>query len=154
MKIFLFALFALFAVNSSARQMALPVDRFSALSMLESGDNDNAIGHAGEISRFQVMPEIFAEYFFVVKPPPDVAAIRLHLAARNPFTAANIARSIMRDRCHAFAARYHRPPSDFEFYILWSRPAWLLSQPQHWPALWRLSKPVTDRARRFANLCQ
>jgi hypothetical protein len=133
----------------SSLQAARAMDRFSALSEIESGDNDNAIGQAGEISRYQIMPEIFAQYFFVVKPSPGVTAIRLTAAARNPFTAGNIARSIMRDRCNAFAARYHRPPSDFEFYILWARPSRLIGQGCE-P---RLEATVMERARRFANLC-
>ena len=35
--------------------MAFGMDRLSALSQIESGDNDRAVGKAGEISRYQVL---------------------------------------------------------------------------------------------------
>jgi len=34
------------------------MDRWTALSMLETGDNDNVIGSCGEISRFQIRGEL------------------------------------------------------------------------------------------------
>jgi hypothetical protein len=35
------------------------MDRWSALSMIESGDDDRAIGPGGEVSRFQIRPELW-----------------------------------------------------------------------------------------------
>ena len=35
---------------------ALAMDRWEALSMIESGNNDHAVGAVGEISRFQIRP--------------------------------------------------------------------------------------------------
>ncbi len=63
-------------------------------------------------------------------------------------TAHNIAAAIMRDRTTRFAAVYNRQPTDFEWYILWSRPACLLAPNSHFP-----SASVRSRAQRFANLC-
>lgn len=35
------------------------MDRLSALSMLETGNNDHKIGHRGEVSRYQILPHLF-----------------------------------------------------------------------------------------------
>ena len=35
------------------------MDRWEALSMIESGNNDRAIGSVGEVSRFQIRPELW-----------------------------------------------------------------------------------------------
>ena len=35
------------------------MDRWEALSMIESGDNDRAVGHGGEVSRFQIRPGLW-----------------------------------------------------------------------------------------------
>jgi hypothetical protein len=108
------------------------MDRFAALSMLETGDNDMALGQSGEVSRFQIAPAVWREH------------TRLPLyAGENPFTAFNVVQTIMAERIAAFQAAFHRVPTDFEFYVLWNRPADI-----HHP------KPKTqERATRFANLC-
>lgn len=115
------------AVQSSA----LAMDRWEALSMVESGDNDAAIGKAGEVSRFQIKPllwEQFCEY---------------PVAARtNPRAALKAAQAIMATRCREFEHRYHRPPTDFEYYVLWNAPA----------KIHRPSRAVAARANRFCNL--
>ena len=48
----------------------------------------------------------------------------------------------MEYRCAAFERALHRPPTDFEFYILWNAPA----------QVQRPSKAVSKRAERFSNL--
>ena len=35
-------------------QLASAMDRWAALSMIESGDNDQAVGPGGEVSRFHI----------------------------------------------------------------------------------------------------
>ena len=35
------------------------MDRWAALSMIESGDKDRAVGPRGEVSRFQIRPELW-----------------------------------------------------------------------------------------------
>ena len=107
--------------------IASAMDRWSALSMLESGDNDNATGPGGEISRFQIQPQ-----FWPGGDPHDSNA------------ALSVAQNIMRPRVDNFQASHKRLPTDFEFYILWNAPS-EVDHPR--PA-------VTDRARRFANLVQ
>jgi hypothetical protein len=112
---------------------AFGMDRFAALSMLESGDNDSAIGPSGEISRYQVLPATWQHY--------------TKGQALDPLNATNslsVVQTIMSERCAHFQEVNHRPPTDFEFYLLWNCPA-RVAHP---------GKLAADRAQRFANLCQ
>jgi hypothetical protein len=38
------------------------MDRWSALSQIESGDDDHVVGAAGEVSRYQMKPEVWQRY--------------------------------------------------------------------------------------------
>jgi hypothetical protein len=116
-------------LNSST---AAAMDRWTALSLLESGNNDAAIGPAGEVSRFQIKPRLWAEFF-----GEDRAA-----APTNPRVALRVAQAIMRERCAAFERRFHRPPTNFEYYVLWNAPCQVRKP----------GKAVTERADRFCNL--
>jgi hypothetical protein len=116
-------LFAFLGFASTAPAM----DRWSALSMLESGDNDDATGPGGEISRFQIRRELWSG-----GNPHDTK------------TALAVAQEIMRPRLDDFQRTHKRAASDFEFYVLWNAP----SQVDH------PRSPVAERARRFANLVQ
>jgi len=106
------------------------MDRWSALSQIESGDNDRAVGRAGEISRYQMLPEIWERF------APKEAKWE------NPKEALVVAKEAMRDRCDEFERSFHRPPTDFEFYVLWNAPA----------QVQRPGSAVTERAKRFCNL--
>jgi hypothetical protein len=108
-------------VASQARAM----DRWEALSMIESGDNDRAVGQHGEVSRFQILPELW--------PGGNT---------RNENQALTAAKEIMQPRLNAFERRHGRPATDFEFYVLWNAP-WQAGHP---------TKAVTERARRFSIL--
>jgi hypothetical protein len=113
--------------------LCLPVramDRWSALSQIESGDNDHAVGPVGEISRYQIKPGLWRHY----------AATNTDWT--NPSKALAVARKAMQERCAAFERTMHRPPTDIEFYILWNAPA----------QVDRPSKAVLARAERFRNL--
>jgi len=117
------------------------MDRFTALAQIESADkhhpfgNDFCVGPDGELSRYQISPAIVAEF--------HIDAARL----TDPVYALKQANRIMQARCGAFEARYQRPPTDFEFYILWHRPARLLADSS------LITSAEADRAQRFANLC-
>jgi len=106
------------------------MERWAALSQIESGDNDKAVGAAGEISRYQIKPEVWRRY---TKPDADW---------QDPQDSLAVAREIMQERCADFEATFHRAPTDREFYILWNAPARIQSP----------SKAVTARAERFCNL--
>lgn len=116
------------------------MDRFDALSQIESRNNDYAVGRQQEVSRFQILPAYWALANGGNKAvnPTDPAAARAAVDR------------IMRGRCRAFEARYHRGPTDFEYYILWHRPACLVGRtvPRH------LTAGEVDRGRRFATLCE
>jgi hypothetical protein len=120
------------------------MDRLDALSQIETRDNDRAIGRCREVSRFQILPA-FWEQAMAWK---DQAAG--YLRPTDPEAAKTVVGWIMEARCRTFAERYHRAPDDFEYYILWHRPACFIGRaiPR------RLTAAETDRARRFASLCQ
>lgn len=111
------------ALVSSARGM----DRWNALSMIESGNDDQAIGTRGEISRYQIRPTLW----------PGGNPLNASVALR-------VARQIMQSRVSRFEQTHNRAPSDFEFYVLWNAP-----QEVNHPR-----KAVAERAQRFANLVQ
>jgi hypothetical protein len=106
------------------------MDRWGALSQIESGDNDHAVGRQGEVSRYQILPEVWRRY--------APARADWH----KPADALAIAKVAMRDRCLAFERRFHRVPTDLEFYVLWNAPSQIP----------RPSKAVSQRAHRFRNL--
>src|ERR1700685_4470830 len=108
-------------LNFALATSVLAMDRWAALSMLETGDNDNAVGPGGEVSRFQVQRSLW--------PGGD---------PRNPKVALVAAQDIMRPRLEKFLQSHKRPATDFEFYVLWNAPA-KINLP---------SAPVAERARR------
>jgi len=111
----------LFILSANASAM----DRWAALAMFESGDNDHMVGRAGEISRYQIRRELW----------PGGNPLNARLALAN-------AQRIMSRRLVAFERTHGRTPDDFEFYVLWNAPA-------------QINHPhpvVVERARRFVNL--
>jgi hypothetical protein len=85
---------------------ALAMNRWTALAMLESGDNDRAIGRAGEVSRYQISPGLW----------PGGNPLDADIALSNK-------KHIMSSRTAAFEHSHGRAPDDFEFYVLWNAPA-------------------------------
>lgn len=104
---------------------ARAIDRWTALAMLESGDDDKAVGHAGEISHYQIRRDLW----------PGGNPLDPRVALAN-------ARRIMSAREAAFELSHGRAPDDFEFYVLWNAPA-QINHP---------TPVVAERARRFVNL--
>jgi hypothetical protein len=109
------------------------MDRIAALSMLETGDDDQAIGRAGEISRYQVLK---AEWQNVTNS----------VNFTDSETARAVVLQIMEKRVQAFQARFNRMPTDFEFYGLWNAPSQVMRS--------QVSPIVAGRCQRFANLCE
>ena len=109
------------------------MDRLSALSMLETGNNDRMIGRAGEISRYQILQSEWRSVTNSTRwaDPAVAKAVTLQLIDR---------------RVKQFRAKHRRDPSDFEFYVLWNAPAHVLIRG-------KVSKVVAERAERYANLC-
>jgi hypothetical protein len=109
------------------------MDRLSALSMLETGNDDRAVGSAGEISRFQVKK---AEWRTVTNSANY----------SDSETATRVMVKLMDKRIQAFRDHFGRQPNDFEFYALWNAPSQALNG--------KISRTVAGRCQRFANLCE
>ena len=109
------------------------MDRLSALSMLETGNDDHAVGSAGEISRFQVKK---AEWRTVTNSSNY----------SDSETAKKVMIRLMDKRIQAFHEHFGRQPTDFEFYALWNAPSQALTG--------HISRKVAARCERFANLCE
>jgi len=106
------------------------MERWAALSQLESGDNDYAVGTAGEVSRYQIRREVWKRY----------ACSTANW--KNPVDSLAVAQGVMNNRCAEFERSFGRQPNDFEFYVLWNAPA-------------QIQKPcgaVRKRAARFCRL--
>lgn len=102
--------------------------RLKALSQIESGDNDLAIGSHLEVSRYQCLPELYAHYSHLPLS-----------SATNPFTARNVVLKLMGERVQAFG----KVPTDFEWYELYHAPN-------------RIQHPTANDIGlgiRFVNLC-
>lgn len=119
------------------------MNRCDALSQIESHNNDHAIGRQSEVSRYQILPAFWEQAMAVNKAIP-------FYRPTDPGAAKVVVDWIMQNRCRAFESRYHRPPTDFEYYILWHRPACFVGRPtpRH------LTSAEIERGRRFANLCR
>jgi hypothetical protein len=100
--------------------------------MLETGDDDRAVGRAGEISRFQVLRS-------------EWRTVTNSARYADYETARKVVLQIMERRIRSFEMVHKRSPSDFEYYALWNAPAQALQG--------KLSRRVAERCRRFANLC-
>jgi hypothetical protein len=109
------------------------MERFSALSMLETGNNPQAIGSKGERGSYQFLPQTWREYTTM---PLERACV--------PADALLVAKAVMERRTAQFQRQFHRQPTDLEWYCLWNAP----NQVQ------KPSCAVSHRATRFANLCQ
>jgi hypothetical protein len=106
------------------------MERWAALAQIESGNNDHALGLAGEVSRYQIKPRVWHRY----------ASSSANW--RNAEQSLPIAKAAMQDRCAAFQRTFRRPPTDFEFYVLWNAPGQIRKP----------SQTVKKRAQRFCNL--
>jgi hypothetical protein len=140
MKTIRLILTALFLPTFAASAM----DRLEALSRIESQDNDRAIGPQWEVSRFQILPALWDQARNWSKDANGV------WNPVDPTIARGVVNRIMQARCRAFEARYRREPNNFEYYILWHRPACFIGRPN--PR--RITSAEIDRGRRFANLCE
>ena len=112
--------------------LSFGMDRMSALSMLETGNNDAMVGRAGEISRYQILKN-------------EWKSITSSTRYQDPSLAREVTLKLLEQRVGKFTRVYHRLPSDFEFYVLWNAPAQVLRG--------HISQTVSGRAERFANLC-
>ncbi len=115
------------------------MSKLDALSMLETGDNDRAIGKAGEVSRYQLMPRTWQHY-----------------SQSRSYANAEVARQVAARHLEAletkFQARTGREPSDFDRYVLWNAGETYYSRIGFEAA--RVHPVIRERANRYVNLRQ
>lgn len=109
------------------------IDRLSALSMIETGNNDRMVGRAGEISRYQILKR-------------EWRSVTNSTRFADPKVATAVTLTLLERRIATFRSIYKREPTDFEFYGLWNAPSQVYRG--------RVSPVVAARCRRFANLCE
>src|ERR1039457_1148852 len=109
MKIRLVIMFVLAGLGLAMPAFAM--DRWEALSMIESGNNDHAIGMVGEISRFQIRTELW--------PGGN---------RHNPEQALTAPQKTITPPLNHSERSHKRQPTDFEFYVLWNAP-WVVDHP-------------------------
>lgn len=123
--------------------MTLIVQQFAglnlrfALGQIESGDNDRAIGAAGEVSRYQILPSVWEEY----ETRTDYTSEPL---------AWSVAQRIIAKRAAEFARRVGRQPEAREIYALWNAPGKFRKADYR---MHMLTYAIQERCDRFANLC-
>jgi len=113
------------------------LSKIDALGMIESGNNDAAIGTSGEISRYQIKPYIWREY----------SASR---SWRDVRVAALVAQDYLTDLEETFRKRARREPTDFDLYVLWNAGPAYYSKVGFAPE--RVHRVIRERASRFVNL--
>src|SRR6059036_2541716 len=110
-----------------------------AISMIESGDNDDAVGRAGEVSRYQIRPQVWrlfsqsSEY-------------------NNSRVAASVARQHLDWQAKFFLERTGRTADDFDLYVMWN------AGPTYYSNIGfardRVRPFIRNRAQRYVNLRQ
>jgi hypothetical protein len=115
------------------------LSKLEALSMIESGDNDLAIGGAGEVSRYQIMPTVWRRF----TSSTDYADAQVSTWVAEQYLASLES---------SFQKRAGREPTDFDRYVLWN------AGPSYYERIGFLSERVhrhiRERAERFVNLRQ
>jgi len=114
-----------------------------ALAMIETGatspvagDPDHVIGGSGEVSRFQIMPEVWKAYTKSINHT-------------NPEVAWTVTRRILANRVGSFEKATGRPPEPIEVYLLWNKPGHFEGVEYR---IERVSLIYRERAQRFQNL--
>jgi len=87
--------------------MMLTAAMLSSLSMIESSDDDYAVGASGELSRFQIKSDLWQERAAGRNP-------------RDPEISSRVASEILQARINQFIKTNDRQPSMAETYRLWN----------------------------------
>lgn len=117
----------------------LNTHRDFALGMIESGNNDRAVGGLGEVSRYQIMPSVWKHYSDSRSYRDQGAALEV---ASQHWTWLH----------EYFEARARRDATDFDMYVLWNTRHGYYAGKGFNPN--RLHPVIRDRAERFANLVE
>ncbi len=130
------------------------MDRWAALSMIESGDNDYAVGKSGEVSRYQISKQDWVKYSIDVRRQSDDSFF-LKISPINKQDAHMVAMLVMLDNYQQIKPTYPfgisdegkllpNDISDYQFALLWHCPGRLQSH--------ALTASDCDYAQRFYNL--
>ena len=111
-----------------------------SLAAIESGGEDRAIGRAGEVSRYQIMPGLWRR---------TLRENGWHGSPHDPKLARRVALKILESRIRHFAEVMHRWPGPEEIYALWNAPGLLAVRGWRWQ---RLPAKIRARCIRFVNL--
>jgi hypothetical protein len=113
------------------------MNKLEAIGMIESGNNDRAIGSAGEISRYQIKPYIWKRY-------------SASKAYNNSLVSTWVADQYMATLEETFQKQSGRVPDDFDRYVLWN------AGPGYYESIGfertRVNRLIRERAQRFVNL--
>ena len=134
-----FILLLVLSVIGTLAQASPQASRLEALSQIETGDNDRAVGGAGEVSRYQIKPWIWRQY-------SDSEAY----SDRRIST--QVAEQHLAGLATLFRKRTRREPTDFDLYVLWNAGPTYYNRIGFTKA--RVHPVIRDRARRYANLRQ
>jgi hypothetical protein len=125
------------SINASAMSVR------TALGMIETGADkefrcaaDTKRGRHREVSRYQILPDIFHRY-------------TRSREYSNPDVAWGVAQRILEERKEWFQTKTGRKPSDFDLYLMWNAPG--VYERAGFNAK-RVPRDIRDRAQRFANL--
>ena len=105
--------------------------------MIESGNNDRAIGRDGEVSRYQILPRVWRQY-------------SRSSTYTDPRQAAVIAQKHLHFLDAAFRKKAGRDPTDFDRYVMWNAGLHYYQRAEFNPA--RVARVVRERAQRYVNL--
>ena|SRR5947209_6536305 len=129
---------AIFVLLLSLASASAGLCRLDAISMIESGDNDSAIGGAGEISRYQIKPSVW----HLLTPLNDY---------NDQQVSSRVAARYLAFLESSFLKQTGRLPDDFDSYVLWN--AGLSYYKRIGFSAERVSPVIRERAERFVNLC-
>ena len=107
-----------------------------ALGAIESGDDDHAVGGAGEVSRYQIKKNIWRAYSSSSRFWDKNEAWR-------------VVEQVLAARVDAYRRYTGHTPGAFDIYVLWNAPGQFhrVGYQQK-----RISRVVAERAMRFTNL--
>lgn len=113
------------------------LDKLAAISMIETGDNDSAVGRAGEVSRYQIKPAIWHQY-------------TESKTYRDPKMSAKIAAQHLEELETAFRNKTGREPTDFDRYVMWNGGLTYYARVKFSPKA--VKEVIRERANRYVNL--
>jgi len=127
------------SLETSGDPAVLDAHRRLALGMIETGNRDDEIGGAGEVSRYQIMPSVWRQYSHSQN-------------YQNPDVSLTVAQKHWARLYVGFIKQAHREPTDFDMYVLWNTHYGYYASKGFNPN--RLAASVRERAQRYVNLVQ